>query len=205
MTVVISASLLALAACTPTNQGNPMPSGGTTTQTSPPSGGDGVPGPGVPKVKDSLDTTHFKQAPCDSLTADQVEDLLGTSITAKPDLNGQGGPSCSWDVPNVSQAGISVIYNNVDKIGLTGIYAKKDTTFQFFMPMEPVSGHPMVAYGMIDERNTRGRCAIALATSDHDVIDVSIAQSEENIGHKDPCAAAHDVAAKVLGNLKAGK
>ncbi|MGW4057324.1 DUF3558 domain-containing protein [Amycolatopsis sp. NPDC004747] len=205
MIVLFSAPLLLLAACTTSTPGNPLPSSSTTGQPSPSNAGDGVPGPGVPKVNTPIDTTYFKQAPCDTLTAVQINELLGPDVTPKPDLNGPGGPGCSWSTPQVSQAGVSVIYNNVDKVGLTAIYEKKGTTFPFFLPMDPIEGYPLVAYGMLDERETRGRCAVALATSDHDIIDVSIAQSEDNIGKKDPCTAAHNVAAKVLGNLRAVK
>ena len=42
---------------------------------------------------------------------------------------------------------------------------------------------------------------LAVGTSDQTDVDISITQSEDNIGKKDPCAAAHDVAAKVVGNL----
>ncbi|RSM50289.1 DUF3558 domain-containing protein [Amycolatopsis balhimycina DSM 5908] len=201
--ILVSASLLSLTACTTTNEGKPQPSSSTDSQSSSPNSADGLPGAGVPKVESPLDTTHFKQAPCDSLKDSQVNALLGSGVTPKPDLNGPGGPGCSWNTPKVSQAGLSVIFNEVDKVGLTAIYQKKNTTFPFFLPMDPVDGYPMVAYGMVDERTTHGRCAIAVGTSDQEIIDVSIAQSEENVGKKDPCAAAHEVAAQVLTNLRA--
>ena len=203
--VLLSASLLTLAACTSTNQGNPLHSGDDPSQASPSSVADSVPGPGVPKVETPIDTTRFQQAPCNTLTEVQISDLLGPDVIPKPDLNGPGGPGCTWNVPKVSQAGVSVIFNKVNNGGLTTIYEKKGTKFPFFMPMDSIDGYPAVAYGLIDERSTRGRCAIALGTSDRDIVDVSIAQSEENIGKKDPCAAAHDVAGMVLGNLRAVK
>ena len=199
-TLVLScASLLTLAACSTTKTGTASPSGASVTAP-PANAADQVPGPGVPKVETPIDTTRFKQAPCTTLTAAQITELLGSGITPKPDLNAQAGPSCYWHVPNVSQAGVGVVYNKLNNTGLTAIYKKQGTTFPFFMPMDPIDGHPTVAYGLLDERSD-GRCAIAVGTSDREMIDVSIAESEANVG-KDPCAAAHDVAGKVVDNLR---
>ncbi|MEU0530333.1 DUF3558 domain-containing protein [Amycolatopsis tolypomycina] len=198
--ILLGAALLTLTACTNMNTGTPTPVTGTSDQVSSSSVGK-VPGPGVPKVDQPIDTTRFKQAPCDSLTTAQVTELLGSGITPKSDLNAQGGPSCYWNVPDVSQASVAVVYNKVTHVGLTAVYGKQGTGFPFFMPMDPIDGYPTVAYGLVDERS-KGRCAIALGTSDQDLVDVSIAQSEANIGKNDPCAAAHDVTAKVLDNLR---
>jgi hypothetical protein len=202
--ILISASLLMLSACTTTKTGTPSPSGSTNDNTLSPNSPSGVPGPGVPKVDNPIDTTRFKHAPCDTLTAEQINILLGTGITPKPDLKAEGGPTCRWNTPEVSQASVSVTYMTANTAGLTAIYQKKGNAFPFFQPMESINDYPTVAYGLVDERKN-GRCAIALGTSDTEAVDVAIAQSEENIGKKDPCAAAHDVAANVLGNLRAVK
>lgn len=203
--VLLGASVLALAGCTTENNGTPSTSAGTPSQTLPSGPADEVPGPGVPRVESPIDITHFQQAPCDSLTTTQVSELLGSGVTPKPDLNSPAGPSCIWNTPRISQAGAHVTFTNVDKLGLTSIYRAQGKKYPFFVQMDPIDGYPIVAYGVADERSNRGRCTVALGTSDTQVADINIAQSEENIGKKDPCAAAHDVAAKVLGNLKAGK
>jgi hypothetical protein len=93
----------------------------------------------------------------------------------------------------------------VDKLGLTSVYKARGKQYSFFMPLDAIDGYPIVAYGPVDERVSRGRCTIALGTSDTQAVDINIARSEEKIGKKDPCAAAHDVAAKVLGNLRTVK
>jgi hypothetical protein len=194
--VLLSASLLALTACSDTKAGTATP---VTTS---PSSADTLPAPGVPRVETPVDTTRFKQAPCKALTAEEIASLLGSGATAEEQLDASGGPTCDWHPSGTTQAKVGVIFNKVNQAGLTGIYEKQGSTFRLFMPMEPVAGLPAVAYGLKDERTDGGRCAIAVGTSDHEMIDVSITQSEVNVGKKDPCAAAHEVAEKVAANIK---
>ncbi len=93
-------------------------------------------------------------------------------------------------------------YFKTTQLGLTGIYRAKDTIYPFFLPLEPIDGYPTVAFGQLDERSSKGRCLLALGASDTQQVDIAISLSEGHIGKKDPCAAAHDVAAKVLENLR---
>ncbi len=123
-------------------------------------------------------------------------------MTPKAELTAPGGPSCSIHPPSITQAGILVIFTNLDNRGLTSIYAAKDTKYPFFLPLAPVDGYPIVAYGLTDDRASRGICQIAVGTSDQQTVDIGVTQSEQNIGKKDPCEAARGVAASVLGNLR---
>jgi hypothetical protein len=202
---LLSASLLTVTACTSQTTGTPSPSSSTPSQTSPSGPADEVPGPGVPKVENPIDVSHFQQAPCDSLTAAQITELLGGGITPQPAIEDPAGPTCNWHSPSGSQASVGVTYFNRTKLGITGIYQAKDKVYPFFMPMDPIDGYPIVAFGEIDERKTRGRCSIALGTSDNQQVDMSVALSEANIEQKDPCSAARDVASKVLDNLRKAK
>jgi hypothetical protein len=120
-------------------------------------------------------------------------------VTPKPDLNSPAGPSCSIHPAEGTQASVLVIFNNVDKRGLTSVY---QASYRFFMPLVPVSGFPVAAYGLADDRANHGKCQIAIGTSDQQTVDVAIAQSEDNIGRTDPCEAARGVASDVLGNLR---
>ncbi|UOZ09536.1 DUF3558 domain-containing protein [Amycolatopsis sp. WQ 127309] len=201
--VVFSASLLVLAACSSTKSGTAAPVG-TAVQTPPTSAGS-VPGPGVPSVDSPLDTARFKKAPCEVLTTDEVTTLLGSTAIPKEEPDAPGGPTCNWHPSGVTQASVGVIFNKVNDTGLTGIYEKKGTTYSFFEPQDPIDSYPVVAYGLKDERSSNGLCALAVGTSDHEMIDVSIAQSEANIGKKDPCAAARDVAHDVLEQLRGNR
>ncbi|WP_410621630.1 DUF3558 domain-containing protein [Amycolatopsis sp. cmx-8-4] len=197
----LSASALVLCSCTNTTSGSPSPSNPTADQSTPDSA-TSLPGPGVPKVDDPIDVTHFKQAPCDALTVDQVTELLGPGVTPKPDLDAPAGPSCSVNPPRVTQASVLLIFGNVDQLGLTSVYRAQ---YRFFMPLNPVDGYPIAAYGLADDRTNHGKCQIAIGTSDRQTVDIGIAQSEENIGKKDPCEAARGVASYVIDNLRGVK
>ncbi len=102
----------------------------------------------------------------------------------------------------MTQATVSVIYNTKNQRGLTAVYEQQGTTFPLFVPMDSIDGYPTVAYGQADLRS-KGSCAIALGTSNQDIIDVSVTLSEGKVGKKDPCKAAHEVTATVLNNLRA--
>lgn len=200
--VVLGASLMALAGCTDRIDGVASPSDSGPQPTTNRPSNEAVPGPGVPKVDNPLDVSHFQEAPCDSLTLEQSKELLGADVTTNPAVDDQSGPTCRWNVPTVSQAGVGVTYFKKTQLGLTGVYRAKDSIYPFFQPLDPIDGYPTVAFGQLDERSTKGRCLLALGTSDTQQVDIAISLSEANIGKKDPCAAAHDVAAKVLENLR---
>jgi hypothetical protein len=200
--VGLGATLLVVAACTSPKNGTASPT--STGAITSPTGGphSGLPDAGAPEVPTPIDTTDFQQKPCTTLTAAQIAELLGPDVRPKEDPNDLAGPSCFWHPTSVTQATVSVIYNTKNQRGLTAIYEKQGTTFPLFVPMEPIDGYPTVAYGQADLRS-KGSCAIALGTSDQQVVDVSVALSEGNVGKKDPCAAAHEVTATVLNNLRA--
>ncbi|WP_460438074.1 DUF3558 domain-containing protein [Amycolatopsis stemonae] len=203
--LMLSALLLAATACSTVNPGKPSPSSNGASTSSSTETSSAVPGPGVPKVPSPIDVTRFKQAPCDALKAAQAAELLGDGVSGKADLQGPAGPSCAWDSADVSQAGVAVIFTDADQLGLTSVYAAKDKQYKFFLPLAAIDGFPIVAYGVSDERSTRGRCAVALGVSDTQVVDIHVAQSESNIGKKDPCDAAHGIASQVLENLRGAK
>ncbi|MEV4148464.1 DUF3558 domain-containing protein [Amycolatopsis sp. NPDC049691] len=197
-------SLLALAtSCTGKTNGSasPSPNSSSPSDSQPPSS-ERLPGPGVPAVETPLDVSRFQQSPCDSLTSAESQELLGAGVIAKPVVDDPAGPTCNWDVPAVSQAGVGVTYFKKTQLGLTGIYQSKGTVYPFFEPLDSIDGYPTVAFGTVDERNTKGRCLLALGTSDTQQVDIAVSLSEANIGKKDPCSAAHEVAAKVLANLR---
>ncbi|WP_439376565.1 DUF3558 domain-containing protein [Amycolatopsis lexingtonensis] len=202
MTVSLGAALLVLSACGTTNGGTPVPV--TSAPSAPPSSepADEVPGPGVPKVANPLDMTRFEQAPCAALTPAQVAGLLGADAETKPDLDAPAGPTCNWEAPG--RAGVGVIFGHLDKRGLTSVYAAKGKAYPFVEPLEPVDGYPLVAYDGAGDQRARGECTVAVGTSDTQAIDISVNQSEKNIGKSDPCQAAREVTAMVLGNARSG-
>ncbi|MGW5744605.1 DUF3558 domain-containing protein [Amycolatopsis sp. NPDC003861] len=198
--VGLGATLLVVPACTSTQTGTASPStDAITSQTGGPHSG--LPAAGAPEVAEPLDTTEFQKKPCTTLTATQIAELLGPDVEPKEDPNDLAGPSCFWHPTSVTQAAVSVIYDTKNQRGLTAVYEQQGTTFPLFVPMEAIDGYPTVAYGQADLRS-KGSCAIALGTSDQQMIDVSVALSEGNVGKKDPCEAAHQVTAIVLNNLR---
>ena len=197
----LGATMLLAAACTTTQTGTATPSSVDENSSSAGDTNSQLPGEGVPSVVTPIDTAKFQKKPCTTLTDTQIAELLGPDVKPKEDPNDLAGPSCYWHPTSVTQATVSVIYATKNRRGLTSIYQQQGTTFPLFVPMDPIDGYPTVAYGQADLRS-KGSCAIALGTSNRDIVDVSVALSEENIGKKDPCAAAHEVTATVLNNLR---
>ncbi|MCR6488183.1 DUF3558 domain-containing protein [Amycolatopsis sp. OK19-0408] len=190
---------MVLTACSPSVSGKALPA-----STPPSADGGQVPGPGVPKVEVPLDTEAFKSAPCTALSQDQVTELFGYPVAPKPDPTGPGGPGCDWDTVDGSRASAHVLFTTVDDLGLTSVYRAQGKAYKFFQPLAAIEGYPVVAYGTSDARST-GRCSVALGTTDHSTVDITIFQTKEKIGKTDPCEVAHAVAEKVLASLKSGR
>ncbi|MFD0811328.1 DUF3558 domain-containing protein [Amycolatopsis umgeniensis] len=202
--LVLSAATLALSACsTPTTDGKPTPTsdgnGPTTSNTT-----GQLPGPGVPKVASSIDLTQIKQAPCNALTEIQAKEILGSEAETTDRLDGASGPSCRWSPPAATRPRVNVLFSKSPDRGMTSVYEAKGNPYKLFEPLEAIAGYPVTAYGTEDERTSRGRCSVALGTSDNETIDVVLEQSEANIGKKDPCNAAREAAIRVLATIRGG-
>ncbi|MFJ9784008.1 DUF3558 domain-containing protein [Amycolatopsis sp. NPDC101161] len=194
---------MVLAACSPETSGTASPV--STPSSSRVSGtGQEVPGPGVPSVANPIDTTRSASEPCSALTDSQVEELFGRPVTPKPDLKAPAGPTCSWDPADGSGASVNVIFATVDDLGLTGVYRARGTNYKLFEPLQPIEGYPAVIYGTSDYRS-EGMCSLAIGTSDHSTIDLTVTQSRANVGKTDPCQSAKTVASKVVVSLKERK
>ncbi|MFE0027198.1 DUF3558 domain-containing protein [Amycolatopsis sp. NPDC059021] len=194
-------SLLALAGCKTSTQGNATPTTsapGTQTEATQ----SGSPGVDAPKVTTPLDTARSQQAPCDTLTQAQADEWLGPRAVAKPDLNGTAGPACSWYPPSDSIPNIRVIFTTKSTDGITGVYRASGKQYKFFKPLPAIGGNPVAAYGTNDYRNTEGRCSVAVGATDQSTVDVSLVQSPANIGKKDPCDGAREIAGLVLDNIR---
>lgn len=199
--LVVGAALLALSACsTPATNGIPAPSSsGARHSLNPPE----QPGNDVPRVKDPIDLTRVKQAPCNALTDAQAKELLGQSVESKA-REGQFGPVCMWSVPSTVRPHIGVLFSNLPDSGTARFYAAKGTDYKLLEPLEPIDGYPLTAYDTEDQRVSKGRCAVALGTSDTETISIALEQSEANIGKKDPCDAARQAAIGVLATVRGG-
>jgi len=202
--LLISAVTLTLSACSPsTKDGTPKPTGDATS--SPPSNAAGqLPGPGVPKVDTPIDLAQLKQAPCNALTLTQAKEILGPQVETKEELDGSAGPSCLWVPPSATRPTVNVLFSKSPDRGMTSVYEAKGATYELFEPLEAIDGYPVTAYGTKDERASRGKCSVALGTSDNETIDIVLEQSEANIGKKDPCDAAREAAVRVLATVRGG-
>ncbi len=196
--LAVSAMTLVLSACSPpTNDGTPSPTTGPVSPTS------SSPVPGVPKVQSPIDLSRVKQTPCTALTNSQAEELLGATTDNVP-RNGTAGPACRWSVPATTRPRVDVIFTRSPDGGTASVYAAKGKAYELVEPIEPIDGYPVTVYDVKDERASKGRCSVALGTSDTETIGISLEQSEANIGKKDPCDAAREAAIRVLTTIRGG-
>lgn len=198
--LIVGAVALTVSACsTPTTNGTPTPTSGGTSLT--PSNSASTP-PDVPKVGTPINLARFKQTPCNALAKPQVEELIGASVDGEA-RDGAAGPACTWVAPSTTRPLVSVVFSNAQDSGTARIYAAKGKSYKFLEPLEAVDGYPLTAYGIKDERSL-GRCSAALGTSDTETIGVAAEQSEANVGKKDPCDVARELAIRVLATIREG-
>jgi Protein of unknown function (DUF3558) len=186
--------------CTNDGTGGATPSGNTTT-TSPAAASSSS--SGAPKVATPLNTDRYQQAPCDVLTRAQIAGIFDPGVTPKPNVDSPAGPACNFNRDDPAKGAITVIFGND---GLDRIYDGRGTTFKVFEPKPEIQGYPAVAYDADDNRQTKGRCTIAIGTSDTTSLDVGIVLTTASIAeHKDPCASAYEVATTIMGNITGGR
>ncbi|QFU94132.1 DUF3558 domain-containing protein [Amycolatopsis sp. YIM 10] len=162
-----------------------------------------VPAFGAPKVASPIDISKSEAQPCETLTDAQIADLLGTDTKESRDESGDviAGPGCGWHSYGSQAAFVAVLFPKVTDIGLSGFYREKGDQYKFFEEMAPVRGYPTVAWNNTDEKAI-GRCNVVAGTSDRATVNVTVRQSEQNVGKKDPCEAARDVLDMVIGNIQ---
>jgi hypothetical protein len=202
----IVASILALAlssACTTTSQGEPRPATTTDTSTSNTSdNGEELPFAGAPKVDNPLDTSRYEQDPCLSLAEDQARglNLPPTGETSDDVVLGNG---CEWR--NKETRGFAqIVFLVDDPRGLSPEYkASKEGKWAYFEELPDIEGYPAIARSGTDDRDI-GHCSVLVGVAD-DMVFVAVAQlSQANIGQKDPCEVATQVAGLALQTMKRG-
>lgn len=201
---LVVAAGVALAGCTTTSSGEPAPESGTTgtSAPAPPSSGDpgeeDLPFAGAPTVEHPLDTTTFQEDPCTVLTPAQGEQLnVGT---AGQPIDATLGNACEWR--NEETHGyVQIRFNDKSGIGLSGEYrANEQGKFAYFDPME-VDGYPAVSTDIVDRRK-RGVCVVVVGVSDPVEFEIALQLSLDNVGLKDPCETAADVASMALQTME---
>lgn len=198
--VIATLSLIVVAGCTTTSEGTPLP-GSTATSEAPSNepSSDDLPSDGAPKVEKPLDAGRFEQNPCDALTPEDAQ-----TLNLPPDGEQKGdslGETCYWR-NSQTRGALGLHFFSGDKRGLSSIYreAKRDD-FKYFEPTEDIEGHPAVAYFPDAEKPTI-TCAVAVGLSDQLAVAAQVDLSDANIGHKDPCEAAAQVAGMAMKTMQ---
>jgi Protein of unknown function (DUF3558) len=188
--------------CTTTSTGEPEPVANKPSAMEPSSADvDALPD-GVPEVDTPLDTARFQQNPCLALTADQTRQL-NVGPSGEPVKTALGN-ACDWR--NAETRGFAEIaFLEKSTRGLSAAYeANSDGKWAFFEELPTIEGYPAVAYGGVDSRDV-GACSVLVGVSDQLVFESAVRLSEANIGQKDPCEVAVEVAGMALRTMKAGR
>jgi hypothetical protein len=197
-----------ISACTTTSRGDPHPTNSTanTTSSSAPqtsdNGEEELPFAGAPKVNDPLDTSRYEQDPCQSLTAVQAQslDLPPTGTTNdKVALS----KACEWKNPT-TRGYVQIFFIVDDPRGLSPEYDVKNRGgWEFFKELPDIEGHPAIARGNPDDRDS-GHCTVVVGVADDMVFGSTVQLSQVNVGIEDPCGAAVEVAGLALQTMKQG-
>jgi hypothetical protein len=202
-------SLLGLAlvsACTTTSEGEPRPvtTDSATSESTPDtsSNEEELPFAGAPKVNDPLDTSRYQQDPCQSLTADQTQPL-NLPTTGKINNQVALGIGCDWRNQE-TRGEISINFINDDPHGLSAEYkANNEGKWEYFEELPDIEGYPAVVRAGTDDRDL-GFCIVVVGVADDLTFDSIVQLSQTNVGQKDPCEVAAQVAGLALQTMKRG-
>jgi uncharacterized protein DUF3558 len=189
-----------VSACTTTSQGEPQPADSTETSSPRTSGGDDeeLPFAGAPKVDDPLDTSRYERDPCRSLTADQAEGL-NLPRTGKTMDDVALGVGCSWRNPD-TWGEAEIIFIVDDPRGLSPEYeSKKQGKFPNFEELPDIKGYPAITRRGPGEN---GDCTVVVGVADDMAFESNIQLSRANIGKKEPCQVASQVAGLAIETMR---
>jgi hypothetical protein len=151
-------------------------------------------------VADPLPESALPSDPCEVLTPQQVEEILGEGAAAgkRADLD-QVGPGCNWGNQE-TLGGFQVGFHTVNRQGLSASYANVKPRSAIFREVGPVDRFPAVAYK--DSEDDR-MCTVVVGLADEYAISagISLSAEKEDAG-VDSCGPAERIAATVVGNLK---
>ncbi|ACU98136.1 DUF3558 domain-containing protein [Saccharomonospora viridis] len=163
-------------------------------------GGSELPHSGAPAVADPLPESALPSDPCEVLTPQQVEEILGEGAAAgkRADLDGLG-PGCDWS-NRKTFGGFRIGFHTVNRQGLSASYANVKPQSSIFREVGPVDRFPAVAYKDSEDDPI---CTVVVGLADEYAISTGVALSMEkkNAG-VDSCGPAERIAATVVGNLK---
>lgn len=144
----------------------------------------------------------FERDPCQALTRVQAEELNVLFPGKLYDRN--FGKACEWLGRNKNGGNATIDFLSDDPRGMSSVYRSNNNgEFAFFEPLDPVAGHPMVAFGTSDTREKGGICSVAVGATDELAFIVFVALSMDNVGQKDPCEVASQVSEMMLTTMGA--
>lgn len=201
---VIVLGLAVVSACTTQSPGEPQPAT-TVEETSPPGssspGEDGsLPFAGAPKVDDPLDTSRYEQDPCLSLTASQTGPLNLPSV-GTIDNKVALGIGCNW-FNEETRGEVSIRFLVDDPRGLSPEYeANNQGKREVFEKLPEIEGYPAVIRTTSDHQEI-GHCTVVVGVADDMAFESVVQLSQSNVGKKDPCEVAVEVAGLALQTMK---
>src|SRR5690606_22456211 len=205
--VGVGLAVLAVAGCSEGVDGDAAPTSESSvsesvgpTSTSAQGSGSGLPHSGAPAVADPLPESALPSDPCEVLTPQQVEEILGEGASAgkRADLDALG-PGCDWS-NRKTFGGFKIGFDTVARQGLSAAYANAKLRSAIFCEVGPVERFPAVAYK--DSEDDR-MCSVVVGLDDDYAISATVSLSfEKEEAGIDSCGPAERIAATVVGNLK---
>ncbi|MFD4675200.1 DUF3558 domain-containing protein [Lentzea sp. NPDC058450] len=194
-TVVAGAAALVLLAGCGTSGGT---SGTPTTASQPTSTSNSA---GAPKISNPIDVKVAEGDPCGVVTAAQLQ-TFGLPGVAGSLNTTSAGAGCSWPGTFTDAEMSPGMIISPAGTGLESLYAKKDSTYPVFEPLE-VQGYP-AAIAMVVDNRKKGKCELFVGVSEDRVIMFSLQSDEKSKYFADPCAGATDFANLGMTTIKAG-
>ncbi|EIF00396.1 DUF3558 domain-containing protein [Saccharomonospora glauca] len=163
-------------------------------------GGSELPHSGAPAVADPLPESALPSDPCEVLTPQQVEEILGEGASEgkRKDLD-ELGPGCDWGNQD-TLGGFKIGFDTVARQGLSAAYANAKPRSAIFREVGPVDRFPAVAY---KDSEDDPYCTVVVGLADDYAISATVTLSfEKEEAGVDSCGPAERIAATVVGNLK---
>lgn len=161
-----------------------------------------MPFAGAPKVTDPLDTSRYEQDPCQSLTADQAQ---SRNLPPTGTINNKVALSkaCEWKNPT-TRGYVQISFIVDDPRGLSPEYdANNRKKWAYFDILPKIEGFPAVARDITEGRDN-GYCSVVVGVADDMAFESNVQLSQANVGFKEPCGVAVDIAGLALQTMIQG-
>ncbi|SNR36093.1 Protein of unknown function [Haloechinothrix alba] len=151
-----------------------------------------------------IDPEPFLGEPCSVFDVDALEVAGFEILEVTPEPKAPVGPTCQWIFDPRSDGSFSGIFGQLDEQGVSSVYAQRDS-LDLFEELDPIEGHPIVAYSQHDGRES-GRCSVAVGLRDDFAYDIGVtAIGVDNEYSADPCGTAHELAGLAIETMTEGE